>query len=135
MSNYMRLWNLCVMASACLLFAAGCAGKGGMGHVRVETTSFAAEKGLTIKDWRWSGGKLSVQFSVTSSFSGTWNLFAQAFDTKGTAIGNEIRFLNSNMAPGRTEWIDVPDVKLTEQTGRVAFDIQSATKIRREPHY
>lgn len=117
----------------CLL--AGCSGKGSMGHVKVETTGFASQQGLTIKDWSWSSEKFSVQMSTSSNFTGTWNLFAQAFDANGKAIGAEIRFLNSNMSAGKTSWSEVPDLKLTTQTAKVVFDIQSATQIRRQAHY
>ena len=124
------------LALTCLLaLGAGCSSKGGMGHVKVETTIFAAEKGLTIKDWSWSGGKLSVQLSTSQEFTAKWNLFAQAFDAAGVSQGQEVRFLNFNFSPGRTDWVEVPDVKLTDQTARVAFDIQSAATIRRQPHY
>lgn len=125
----------CTITSLMLLALAGCSGKGNMSHVKVETTGFATQQGLTVKDWSWSGGKFSVQMSTSSNFTGTWNLFAQAFDASGKPIGSEIRFLNSNMSAGKTSWSEIPDLKLTEQTAKVVFDIQSATKIRREPHY
>ena len=127
-------WIVLPLASV-LLFLAGCSGKGSMSHVKVETTSFATQQGLTVKDWSWSGDKFSVQMSTSSNFTGTWNLFAQAFDANGKAIGSEIRFLNSNMSAGKTSWSEIPDLKLTGQIAKVVFDIQSATQLRRQPHY
>ena len=118
-----------------LLFCVGCAGKGNMGHVKVEQTQFAAQQGLTVKDWSWSGSTFAVQLATSDKYTGTWNMFAQMFDAQGKPIGQEIRFLNSNMKAGQTSWSEIPDLKLTDKTARVVFDIQSATQIRRQPHY
>jgi hypothetical protein len=125
-----------LLGVACLLaLAAGCAPKGNMSHVKVETTQFAAEKGLTVKDWSWSGGTFSVKLATSGSWSGNWILYAQTFDAKGDPQGPEAHFLNFAMKPNQTEWVEVPDLKLTPETARVAFDLQNSLTSRREPHY
>src|SRR5262249_48335240 len=86
------------------LLLAGCASKGGMGYVKVETTAFAAQKGLTAKDWSWSGGKFSVQLATSPEWTGKWILYAQAFDNKGTPLMAEIKFLNFNPPAGNNWW-------------------------------
>jgi hypothetical protein len=130
-----RRFHLLVCAGLVGL-AAGCsAGKGNFGHVKVESTAFAAQTGLTVKDWGWSGGMFSVQLSTSADFSGKWILYAQSFNARGEPLGGEVQFLNFNMQPGSTAWYEIPDLKLTEPTARVAFDLQSALVWRREPHY
>jgi hypothetical protein len=132
----MRLRSLPFLVLAVLVaLAAGCSPKGKMAHVKVETTAFAAQQGLTVKDWSWSGGKFSVKLAASKDYKGGWSLFAQTFDAKGSSIGTEIRFLNYNMQPGATDWAEIPDLKLTDETARVAFDLQSSLTSRREPHY
>jgi hypothetical protein len=126
----------CFVGPACLVvLAAGCAPKGNMAHVKVESTAFAAQQGLTVKNWSWSGGKFSVQLATSKEYKGGFILFAQVVDAKGGGIGQEIKFLNYNMKPGTTEWVEIPDLKLTDQAARVAFDLQSSLSSRRESHY
>jgi hypothetical protein len=132
----MRFQVILNLGLACLVaLAAGCASKGNMAHVKVETTAFAAQQGLTVKDWSWSGGKFSVQLAASKEYQGGWTLFAQVFDAKGNSVGQEVRFINFNMKPGTTDWAEIPDLKLTDQSARVAFDLQSSLTSRREPHY
>jgi hypothetical protein len=118
-----------------VVLAAGCAPKGKMAHVKVETTTFAAQQGLTVKDWSWSGGKFSVQLAASKEYKSGWILFAQVFDAKGSGIGQEIKFLNYHMKPGTTEWVEIPDLKLTDEAARVAFDLQTSLSSRGESHY
>jgi hypothetical protein len=106
-----------------------------MAHVKVETTQFAAEKGLTVKDWSWSGGTFSVKLATSGNYSGKWILYAQTFDGKGDPLGAEAQFLNFAMKPNQVEWAEVPGLKLTPQTARVAFDLQDSLSSRRQPHY
>src|SRR5262249_17923738 len=131
----MHLRSLCFVGLAGLVAVAVCAPKWNLEHVKVESTAFAAQQGLTVKNWSWSGGRFSVQLDASNEYKGGLTLFAQVFDAKGAGVGQEIKFLNYNLKAGTTEWVEIPDLKLTDQAARVAFDLQSSLTSRRETHY